>query len=37
MKTSLVGFFAYTYPEEKMKERVDNAANVLRLKGIVIN
>jgi L-fucose isomerase-like protein len=37
MKTSLVGFFSYAYPEEKMKERVDNAINALRSKGIEVN
>ena len=37
MKTSLIGFFAYAYPEEKMRKRVDNAANALRAKGIEVN
>lgn len=37
MKASILGFFAYAYPEAKMKERIDNAINSLKDKGIDIN
>lgn len=37
MKTSVVGFFAYAYPEAIMKERIDNAVNALKSKGVEVN
>jgi len=36
-KTSLVGFFAYAYPEQKCKERIDNARKALEEAGIEVN
>jgi L-fucose isomerase-like protein len=37
MKASIIGFFAYAYPETKMKERVDNAVKALKSKGVEVN
>lgn len=37
MKTSLVGFFGYSYPEAIMKERIDSAVNALKSKGVEVN
>jgi L-fucose isomerase-like protein len=36
-KTSLIGFYAYAYPEAKMKERIDNAVASLKEEGVEVN
>jgi len=37
LKTSLVGFFAYAYPEKKCKERIDAARKALEDAGVEVN
>lgn len=37
MKTSLIGFFAYAYPEVKMKDRIDEAVKALQNRGVEVN
>lgn len=37
MKTSLIGFYAFAYPEAKMRERIDNAVKALQQKGVDVN
>ena len=37
IKTSLIGFYSYAYPKEKMKSRIDNTVRSLRSKNIDVN
>ena len=36
-KTSLVGYYAFAFPAEKMKERIDNAKKALEAQGVEVN
>lgn len=36
-KTSLIGFYAFSYPKEKMNKRVDETVKALKEKGIEVN
>ena len=37
MKASVIGFYAFAYPEGKMTERVDNAIKELQQKNVNVN